>query len=138
MQFLNIFNRGSIIAWANIFNMRILIISWRWALLISGFYYSVGGHFQYANSDHIMALSFTRVEFTDDYFNTIVREFNVYQVLIGNGISWWGENTDLQKIFNNWSQFCKNRINDISLFTKICNKFVIAKNSGDVRNLFVI
>ena len=45
------------------------------------------GHFQYANTDHIMTLSLIRIEFTDDSFNIILHEFNVCQVLIGNRIS---------------------------------------------------
>ena len=87
-QFLNILKRSSIIA-------------------------SVAGHFQHANTDHIMTMSFSRIEFTDDSFNIIFHEFNVCQVLIGNGISWWGENT---VIFNNWALFCKKRIKRDRLF----------------------
>ena len=49
--------------------------------------YSVAGHYQHANTDHIMTMSFIRIEFRDDSFNTILREFNVWQVLIGNGNS---------------------------------------------------
>ena len=48
------------------------------------FYYSVAGHFQYANTDHIMTMTFIRIEFADESFNIILREFNVRQVLIGN------------------------------------------------------
>ena len=49
--------------------------------------YSVAGHYQHANTDHIMTMSFIRIEFRDDSFNTILREFKVCQVLIGNGNS---------------------------------------------------
>ena len=96
-QLLNILKRGSIIASPDIFTMQILIISWPWAV---------------------------RIEFTDDYFNIILREFNVCQELIGNGNSWWGEDT---VIFNNWALLCKKRIKEISFFTKICSNFVIVK-----------
>ena len=49
------------------------------------FYYRVVGRFQHANTDHIITKSFIRIEFADDSFNIILREFNVCQVLIGNG-----------------------------------------------------
>ena len=58
-QFLNILKRGSIIA----------------------------GHYQHANTDHIMTMSFISIEFTGDSFNIILRERNVCQVLIDNGNS---------------------------------------------------
>ena len=52
------------------------------------FYYSVTGYFQHANTDHIITMSFIRIEFTDNSFNIILHEFNVCQVLIGgNGNS---------------------------------------------------
>ena len=38
------------------------------------FCYGVAGHFQHANTDHIMTMSCIRIEFTDDYFNIILRE----------------------------------------------------------------
>ena len=40
-----------------------------------------------SNTDHIMTMSFIRIESTDDSFNIILREFNVCQVLISNGNS---------------------------------------------------
>ena len=46
------------------------------------FKYSVAGHFQHANTNHIITMSFIRIEFKDDSFNIILREFNVCQVLI--------------------------------------------------------
>ena len=49
------------------------------------FNYIVAGHFQHANTDHVMIMSF--IEFTDDSFNIILCEFNVCQVFIGNGVS---------------------------------------------------
>ena len=96
-------------------------------------YYSVAGHFQHANTDHIMSMGFIRIEFTDDSFNIILCEFDVFQVLISNGNSWWGENT---VIFNNWALFSKKTIKKIDFFTKICNKFVIVENRRDARNFF--
>ena len=72
-----------------------------------------------------MATNFTRVEFTDDSFNIILCELNIFKIMIDNGMSWWGENTF---IFNNWALFCKQRIKEIEFFTKICNKFIIVDN----------
>ena len=46
-----------------------------------------GGYFQHANTDHIMTMSFTRVESIDGSFNIILHELNVSQVPIRNGIS---------------------------------------------------
>ena len=60
--------------------------------------------FQHANTDHVIFMSY--IEFTDDSFNINVREFNVCQVLIGNGISWWENNT---VFFNNWALFWKRK-----------------------------
>ena len=71
---------------------------------VKSFFYSVTGHFQHVNTDHVMTMSFVRIEFTNYSFHIFLREFNVGQVLIGNGISWWGENT---VIFNNWALFYK-------------------------------
>ena len=52
------------------------------------FYYSVAGHFQYANTDQIMSfMSFIRIKFKDYFLNIILHVFNVFQVLIGNGKS---------------------------------------------------
>ena len=51
------------------------------------FYYSVARHFEHANTDHIITMSFIRIEFSDDTFYIILREFNVCQLLIGNGNS---------------------------------------------------
>ena len=81
-----------------------------------------------------MTMSFITIEFTDDSFNVILREFNVCQLLIGNENNWWGENT---VIFNNCALFYKKRIKKIGFFTKICNKFVIVKNMRDAKNFFV-
>ena len=43
--------------------------------------------FPHANTEHIMTMTFMRIEFTDGSFNLILHEFNVCQVLIGNGNS---------------------------------------------------
>ena len=34
-----------------------------------------------------MTVSFVKIEFTDDYFNISLREFNICQVPVGNVIS---------------------------------------------------
>ena len=85
------------------------------------FYYSDGGHFQHANTDYIMTMNFIRINFTDDFSNIILREFNVCQVLIVNGISWWGEKN---VIFNNWAVLQKKELKRTVYLLKpvtICN-----------------
>ena len=74
-----------------------------------------------------MTMSFISIEFTDDSFNIVLRERNVCQVLIDNGSSWWVENT---VILNNWALFCKKRIKEIGVFTKIINKLLSSKIGG--------
>ena len=44
-------------------------------------------HFQHVNTDHIITMSFIRIEFRNDLFNIILREFKICQVLISNGNS---------------------------------------------------
>ena len=85
-------------------------------------------------TDHIMTSSFVRIEFRDDSFNIILCKFSVCQVLICNGISWWGEN---RVIFNNWALFWKKGFKDICFFTKSCKKFVIMNNRQDVRSFLL-
>ena len=99
------------------------------------FSYRVARHFQNANIDHVMGMSSVRIEFTNDSFNIILCEFNVWQVLIGNKLSWWRENT---VIFNKWASFYKKRVKEIGFFTEICNKFVVMNNMRNARNFFVI
>ena len=54
-----------------------------------------------------MMMSFIRIKFTDGSFIIILCELNIRQVLIGNGISRWGEYT---VIINNLALFCRKRI----------------------------
>ena len=67
------------------------------------------GHFQHANTDHVINMCFVKIDFTDDSFNIILCEFNIWQVLIGNGITWWRGNT---AFFNDWALFCKKNLKD--------------------------
>ena len=80
------------------------------------------GHFQRANIDHVMNRSFVKIDFTDDSFNIILYEFNIWQVLIGNGITWWRGNTTF---FNDWALFCKKELKRSAFFTKITNKYML-------------
>ena len=91
------------------------------------FYYSVAGHFQHANTDHIMTMSFIRIEFTDDSFNIILHEFNVCQVLVDNGNSWWEENT---VIFNNWALFYKKELKRSAFLLKYVTNLLSWKIGG--------
>ena len=52
-----------------------------------GFNFSNGGLCQHANTDYIMTMNFIRINFSGDFSNIILRDFNVCQVLIVNGIS---------------------------------------------------
>ena len=102
------FWRGSIIASPVIFNMWLLIISWLWALLGSRLQIIV----------NIIFIS---------SFNTILREFNFYQVLIGSGISWWSENT---VIFKNWALFCKKELKRLAFLLIPVTNFLSWKIGG--------
>ena len=76
----------------NRYNVSFFIVIWKYSTFLAifeyfkRFYHNFAGHFQHANTDHIMTMSFIRIEFTDYSFNIILREFDVCQVLIGNGI----------------------------------------------------
>ena len=109
-QFLNILKRerGSIIASLDIFNMRILIISWPWPLL--------GSSLQM----NLLISSFVNSMFA--------RYWSVTGIV----------DEERTLIFNNWALFCKKRIKEIGFFTKISSKFVMMKNRRYTRNVFVI
>lgn len=47
----------------------------------------VARHFQHPNNDHVMNMSFIRIEFIDDSFLVTLHDFNVFQVMIGNWVN---------------------------------------------------
>ena len=100
---------------------------------VKSFFYSVTWHFQHVNTDHAMTMSFVRIEFTNDSFHIFLREFNVGQVLIGNGISWWGKTL----LFSITERCFTNKTKEIGLFIEICIKFFVINNRWNARNFIV-
>ena len=111
-QFLNILKRGSIIVLPENFNMRTLIISWSWALLGS---------------------SLQMILLISSFMNSVfARYWSTMRIVHkgggGGGVEGLGGGGDTV-IFNNWVLFCKRRSEEVGIFTKISNKFVVMKNS---------
>ena len=71
----------------NRYNVSFFIVIWKYSTFLAifeyfkRFFHNFAGHFQHANTDPIMTISFIRIESRDDSFNIILHEFNVWSVL---------------------------------------------------------